>query len=339
MDFLVIKTADAIVLADKKKRPLSPKTALGTAPGLGFIRIFRMKDQTLVTNPPFGDPNLGEPYTEGDDDVLVLGFFDGDKPVGAVVNFACHPAIVAKTYTSADFIGALSANLKEIYGPRFVTLFVTGACGNINHINRFDRSTAAPGRHVYIGQQLAEVTVKLLQEAVAVDAEKVGYAVDTVRLGLRRPSEEALLEAKALIDGFGDDFMHQTGKSKQYKDVFFALQTLWRMADKNSFVDAEVQVFDFGGITLFGMPAQMFCEYGKALKEAKGKKAIVSIFANMYLGYCPVPVCMVPGVYEAKLATSSMLQSDSGDKLVKTALELCEKIHTNPVKEAEKVKK
>ena len=48
--------------------------------------------------------------------------------------------------------------------------------------------------------------------------------------------------------------------------------------------------------------------------------AFVSAFANGYCGYVPTPECMVPGVYEARLAPTSALEPAAGDKLTEAVI-------------------
>ena len=49
---------------------------------------------------------------------------------------------------------------------------------------------------------------------------------------------------------------------------------------------------------------------------------MVSAFANDYLGYVPTPECMTEGVYEARLAPTSCLASDTGGRIVEAMLEM-----------------
>lgn len=48
----------------------------------------------------------------------------------------------------------------------------------------------------------------------------------------------------------------------------------------------------------------------------------VSAFANDYCGYVPVPECMREGVYEARLATTSALESSAGEKITDAVSEI-----------------
>ena len=84
----------------------------------------------------------------------------------------------------------------------------------------------------------------------------------------------------------------------------------------------ELQLFRIGSCYIFGTPCQIFVQYGKRMKEACGGFAFISAFANDYCGYVPTPECMVPGVYEARLAPTSALEPAAGDILTEAMLKL-----------------
>ena len=67
----------------------------------------------------------------------------------------------------------------------------------------------------------------------------------------------------------------------------------------------------------------MFVEFGNAIKKGSNSKySMVSAFSNDYAGYVPTPECMVDGVYEARLATTSRLEGSAGEKIYKNLIEM-----------------
>jgi len=71
---------------------------------------------------------------------------------------------------------------------------------------------------------------------------------------------------------------------------------------------------------------QIFVEFGKKIKKNCAKYSFISAFANDYLGYVPTPECMKEGVYEARLAPTSALESEAGDKICDAVINLYNKI-------------
>ena len=79
-------------------------------------------------------------------------FTKDKKPVGSLSVFALHLDTVGGTEYSADYPGHLAAELRREFGDEFISVFGTGTCGDINHID-------VSGQRRYnarlIGQQLA----------------------------------------------------------------------------------------------------------------------------------------------------------------------------------------
>ncbi len=321
IDFFVKRAADALVNAYLRMEDCTLTSGTGELQGYSFIRDFHMKDGTMKTNPGMGNPNIDRPTTEPDYEIRVITACGADsRPFGALVNFACHPAIVASDVTSSDFIGALSVRMKELYGPSFVTVFLNGACGNINHLNPFDPATRRKGIHIDLGRALADRTAAAIGKAEPLP-EKLTCAFSTLTLRLRKPTTEQLLDAKAVYDALGDERANSVPNSPGYTETFFAWQAMGALRDRRVFLDLPVQRLGIGGVTIFACPCQIFVEYGRALK-AGAPGAMVCAFSNDYGGYVPTPDCMVPGIYEARLATTSQLEPAAGDKLVEALLAL-----------------
>ena len=83
------------------------------------------------------------------------------------------------------------------------------------------------------------------------------------------------------------------------------------------------KLFRIGSCYIFGTPCQIFVEFGKRMKAACPGYGFVSAFANDYCGYVPTPECIVPGVYEARLAPTSALEPATGDILTEAMIDLC----------------
>ncbi|MBR2181581.1 MAG: hypothetical protein IJ949_06795, partial [Oscillospiraceae bacterium] len=74
-----------------------------------------------------------------------------------------------------------------------------------------------------------------------------------------------------------------------------------------------------------GVPAQIFCEFGVEIKK-NAPFSMVSAFANDYIGYIPTPECMKPGVYEARLASTSRHTAEAGSEICKEMVKLHKKL-------------
>ena len=328
LDMLVCKAADSIVTAWHRAGAADLYTGKALLEDVSFIRVYRMKDGTLKTNPGMGNPNIDRPTDMIDPEVLVLAARRGDTCLGALVSFANHPAIVADDRISGDYISTLCAELKKAYGPQFVTVFINGACGNINHVNPFDPASRLPGREKVVGEKLSQAVCRALCASAPMDDHTLAALTDSIPVRFRKPSPEYLAEAKAVFDRLGDGLIGSVPGTPDYITTFFALQAFLIQADKRTVRQLPLQLFRIGSCFLFGTPCQIFVRYGRQMKEGCDGLAFVSAFANDYCGYVPTPECMVPGVYEARLAPTSALEPAAGDLLTDAMLKLYARLRT-----------
>ena len=315
LDFLVQRAADALVTAFHRLEPCTLRGGSSELTGYAFVRDFRMRDGSLRTNPGVGNPDIDRPLAEPDPEVRVIAAFDASgQPRGAVVNFACHPAIVASDVTSADYIGALSARMKELYGAGFVTVFLNGACGNINHVNPADPESTRDGIHLALGRALAEQAARALDAAGPLEPA-LRCAFSRVTLRRRKPDAGALLWARSVYDALGEHPERSVPGTPGYVETFFAWQAFGLAQDRRPDCSLPVQTLVLGGTAIFGCPCQIYVQYGRALKAA-APGAMVCAFTNAYGGYVPTPDCIGGTIYEGRLASTSQLEPEAGEKLV-----------------------
>lgn len=330
LEDFVKKLADAVIVAWQRLADSLLSYGEEQLDTISFIRVYRMKDGSLKTNPGCGNPEVAAPVGRIDPSVSVLSVRQEGRPVGAIVNFACHPAVVGGVLSSADYIGVLSAQMKERFGPDFVTVFINGACGNINHFDLSDPSTFLPERHLYMGRALAQKAAAAVDNPLQALAEgPVTVSERTLSAGLRKPTREMVDWAWEHIHGLGGEYAARTPDTPEYFETFFAIQTFSLMLDKRQTTPVYLQLLRIGDLEVFGAPCQLFVEFGRAMKEGSSVPySMVSAFANDYLGYVPTPECMAEGVYEARLAPTSCLAADTGGRIVDAMLEMSRQLGT-----------
>ena len=103
--FVRRKMADAAKLALEDLKPARMGVGVGLAPGIAFIRRFRMKDGSIRTNPGVNNPDILKPIGEVDERVNVLRFDREGADTLVLVNFADHPDTVGGSKISADWPG------------------------------------------------------------------------------------------------------------------------------------------------------------------------------------------------------------------------------------------
>ncbi len=321
------KAADAICEAWRRAEESELYVGSENLTDVSFIRIHRLKGGRLKTHARNLD-EIVEPCGSIDPEVNVLAVKQNGKFVGAMIHFTTHPATVATKQTTGDYISALSQKMKEYYGKDFVTVYVNGACGNINHIDPYHlKETNVKDRYRFVGYSIAEKAQKVMESAtVPMTDSTLSSLCESIDVGLRKPTEEQLLAAKRHFDSLGDGLIDSVPRTPNYIETFFALQTFWIMADKNTKREVPLQVFRIGSCYVLGTPAQLFVEYGKRMKAATEGKCFVSAFATDYCGYVPTPECMREGVYEARLAKTSALEPAAGDKMTDAIIDMMNRL-------------
>ena len=134
MNWMADQAADAAVMAWKNRKPARIGYGSAEERSIAFIRRYYMKDGTFATNPGFHPELIERPAGDIDPEVGVVKIEDMDgKLIGVITNYACHLDTVGGHRYCADYPGELHRVLKSVYGKDVVSIFLTGACGNINH--------------------------------------------------------------------------------------------------------------------------------------------------------------------------------------------------------------
>ena len=146
------KLVEVIAAASARVSPAAMEFVLARDDRLSFNRRFHLKDGSVRFNPGVLNPEIVRAAGPIDPDVPFLLFTKDKKPVGSLSVFAMHLDTVGGTEYSADYPGHLAGELRREFGDEFISVFGTGTCGDINHIDvSGERRYTAP----LIGQQLA----------------------------------------------------------------------------------------------------------------------------------------------------------------------------------------
>ncbi|MBI4551224.1 MAG: neutral/alkaline non-lysosomal ceramidase N-terminal domain-containing protein [Candidatus Latescibacteria bacterium] len=237
--------------------------------------------------------------------VLRVETTDG-RPLGAVVNYACHPVVLGSDSRlwSADFPAAANAALEQRYGAGydgFLSLFINGAAGDINPRERDTFEVADR-----LGTELADAATGAWDRATAVEVTALRGASRTVTLPLSPPP--SLDEAHDLLSEYGDKYetLKQEGGSEVAIKVAGAMAS-WaaelykRLRDGTvpSSIDAEFQAFGLGPVRFIAVPGELFSAIGLAIKQAcQGLNVFVVGYGNEDIGYLPTRQAFQQGGYE-----------------------------------------
>jgi hypothetical protein len=291
---------------------------IGKEPNVSFVRNYLLDDGAIVTNPSKFIERIVRPYSIIDPDLPVLTFLNASgQRLGVLYTFALHSDTCKKHAYSGDYSSVLSRHLKEQYGHDFVSLFVLGACGDINHVNP-DPTVPIPKDHYrHMGKVLADAVISSMERAESVPGGVAAiYGEVTIR---RRPVERDAVVAQVntwLADG---------GNLMRNRNLLHYQAT-------HDHVESDtlpVQALRIGDVLISILPGEVFNAYGKYINANSGyTRNMVVENCNEYCGYIPTLKAFAPesDLYETSLCRHSCLVPEAGTILSDKVLELAAKL-------------
>lgn len=309
--------ADAVILAYRRLENADAKFAISQVDSISFNRDFVLDSGKLVTHGR-GRNNIVAPLDGIDPDLPVLFFEQDGKPIGAIINFACHQCCLGKYYGySGDYSSVLSQHLKEKYGHDFVSLFVLGTCGDINHVNP-DANVPIPADHYRrMGKVLADAVIASLEQAESVPGG-VKALFDTVEID-RRPVDKYIVQEQL-------EKWVATGHNAMRNRNLLHYQATYQNVTSDTL---PVQAFLLGDVLISVLPGEVFNAYGKYIKEnSPYKRNMVAENCNEYCGYIPTMKAFAAesDLYETSLCGHSCLVPEAGTILTDKVLELAKQL-------------
>jgi len=325
VDMLCRLSADCAVLALKRLQPATVKFGKGLVDSISYNRIYKMKDGTIKTNPERMSKDILEPYAGIDSELPILFIQDlNGKPMGAVINFACHQDCVDGTEYSGDFSSILSKELKKVYGNDFVSLFVAGTCGNINHFNVKAKSDS-PDHYVEMGKILANEVVNTIKFSKPICGDNLSIKKKYVKIKKRMLSDKQILDAEETIKNVKEnsDLKIASDSDPDQLKLAFSYDLLKYNTDKNTYCDVCVQAAVIGNCLLYALPGEVFVQFGEYIKKnSKSENVFIATLCNGAYGYIPTRELFLPDVYESKLGSTSFLEPEAGYIISEKAVEL-----------------
>jgi neutral ceramidase len=339
-DFLVGRIAEGVALAVQNLEPAQIAWGKGEVPDEVFNRRWHMKPGSIPANPfgettdkvrmnpPCADENLMEPSGPTDPAVPFIALRrPNGAPLAVLANYALH--YIGGTdgnVFSADYFGcfaeALAKLIKQDQGDApLLAMMSNGASANINNINfRVAGTPAAPYERMRaVADKVAREVHARYQELSFVDWVPLAAATEDITLGVRKPNEEELERAKAIVAA-------AAGPEMKTMEEIYARETVFMAAYPDT-VPVLLQALRIGDTGIAAIPCEVFVEIGLALKAASPFPLTFPIeLANGYNGYLPTVEQHALGGYETWRARSSYLEVAAAEKIQETMLVLMNKV-------------
>jgi neutral ceramidase len=299
------------------------------------------------------------PHGPTDDSVNVIAFDTPEgQPVATVVSVACHPIVIGPDVdeTSSDFVGPLRSKIREWTGA--ACMFLQGCGGNMMPLYAmFDHV----GPEEALGSSIALEALKARESAQSERAVPRMESVynSAVPFALWRPSYSPTpdrasirVEATAVtlplspmpsIAEIGDiknelaDRLCTLEEAGEPEEVLNPIRIHLDWATESEAqirngdaaeVETSVQLLSIGGLSIYGLPGEAFCEIGMEIADrSPAGFPMVLGYTNDGVGYLATDREMLRGGYEPALSQRHYCRPapfgpGSADALVRAALSM-----------------
>lgn len=291
---------------------------------LSFNRRFMMRSGEVVMHPPIASTDILCQEGKVDPEVGIIAARDAQgKPLGYWVNFACHATVAGTAdLISADYPGALAAEVKRRKGEAVVTLFANGCCGNLCQQDVYDPDRPRSGDELLelMGRRLADNVERAEAQMQFRDELVVDARSADIVLPLRRIPPELIEQAEAILA-----HAPAAPDAQQYREIKYAQMwlELREQTRREPMVPGEIQAFRLGDVGLVLLPGEIFVEHGLEIKlRSPAVRTFVVELANGIMGYVPTREAFAGGGYEQKTGNNSKLPPMAGEFMVDCSLTL-----------------
>ena len=318
------KMAECIISADKERKPARFCRLRSFHNGLCHNRRIKFKNGTaintwLLPNAPSDQQPIGSAGPI-DPEIGIFSFDDENGKLMAVMfHFTLHTNTNFGPRFSADYPAVVAARIRERFGPGVITLFIPGACGDIN---------LTCGSYRQVGDALAEKIIPSLE--------------------IRKPEETPLyLKAKKCeITVPRRDFTSnqierilKSGWDIESQKVFIKeMETMSKEGKKQD--DTILQTWCIGNTGFASLPGEIFVEWGLKIKRESPFSYTYPVeIGGDYLGYLITEQAWEEGGYEALIAQSAKPSAYGVKIMVEKSLEMLENLHKDYSMALNQVKK
>ena len=329
--FLSRRMVDLAVMALEDMKPAKMGIGVGEAKNVAFIRRYRMKDGSAMTNPGVNNPDIVAPIGETDERVSVLRFEREGGETIVLANFANHPDVVGGNKISADWPGMTRRIVEQAIDNTKCIVF-NGAQGDVNHVNvhpkagdfndmfhDFDGCSRGYGHARHIARVVTGAVLSVYDKVEWLEVDSVRYMQRIVEI----PSNKADPKDLPLAHKYND--LHNSGRDDLIPYEAMMLTTVVaeaaRMVRLENAPDTFPMLFSavaIGDVAFFGVPGEPFTGVGRGLKAAEGWRLVLPCCCvNGYEGYFPMRDSYEEGGYEAR---SSNFKAGAAERIIEEGI-------------------
>jgi neutral ceramidase len=335
---LISGPVEAIATAQANAKPVSLEFGAALEePTVSFNRRSVMRDGSVKTWMSHDNPDVVRAAGPIDPQIELLAIRDQTGlPLGILSNFALHLDTVGGAKWSADYPYFIEQTLRKTCGSDLVSIFATGCCGDINHVNPKSRDR---NKVDFIGNAIGESIERQLSRLQPLTQSTLVARSRVVQLPLQDATQEEVARSVQLLKAIErkekvefldhvtahkkimlDHFRHRESYANTIEYITWGLSR--SLAGTGETIPAEVNVITLGhDVAIVCLPGEVFVELGLAIKQASPFRTtlVVELSNCVETVYIPNRAAYAGGSYEV---TNSAVKPGSGEMLVEAALSL-----------------
>jgi hypothetical protein len=306
-DQLVTPIAEAVAIAARDLTLCRLGTSKGKAEGVSECRRV-IKNGTAWNRWQLPSAEANKYPAEGpadpEFDVLAVVGKDG-KYKAIVYNFACHAANTRDLTVSADYPGDVQQYVQKHLGYEAPTLFLTGACGDVNPVYGVKREL--------FGERLGGAITRCLGQLEPIARPSLAMESREIQMPGREHPE--LKEA--------DIALKWPGQLEHYKKSFSDMKK--REKPSYPYFFTGIRIGD--DVAIVTNPDELFCGIGISIKKRSPfKHTMVAEQTNGAYGYVPTAKAFAGGSYETWFGEHSCLTIRAGEIIEKESLDILNRL-------------
>ncbi|MBC8114419.1 MAG: neutral/alkaline non-lysosomal ceramidase N-terminal domain-containing protein [Candidatus Saccharimonas sp.] len=345
IDKLINGPVEAIAKAHAaaKFASLECGSAMQASP-VSFNRRSVMRDGSVRTWMSHDNPEVVRAAGPIDPEIALLSVRDeAGKSLGIFSNFALHLDTVGGLKWSADYPFFIEQTLRKAAGSEVVSIFGTGCCGDINHVNPRSKER---NKADFIGNSIGESIQKQLTQLKRLERTDLVVKSRAIRLPLQDATKDEVAHSIKILDAANrkekveflehvtaykklilDQLRHRESHANTAEHITWGLSR--SLAGIGETLPVDVTVMTLGSdIAIVCLPGEVFVELGLAIKQGSPFRTtlVIELSNSVETIYVPHRAAYAGGSYEV---TNSNLQPGAGEMLVETALSLLREAATN----------
>lgn len=310
-DQLLTPITGAVALAVRDLAPCTLGVARGRAEGLSECRRV-IKDGHVWNRWQLkageADRYPAEGPADPEFDVLAITTRDG-RHKAVVYNFACHATDTRELSVSADFPGDVHQHIEKHLGREVATLFLTGACGDINPISSERRGL--------FGEKLGGAILRCLERLDPISDPALAVEARELQMSGREHPE---LKEEEIARNW-------PGQLEHYKMAFANMKQRARPTYPYSMTGIRIGD-DFAIVTNAG---ELFCSIAMGIKRQSPFRHTMTVEqTNGAHGYVPTEKAFEGGSYETWFGEHSYLTTKAGEIIERESLDILRRLKGLP---------